>query len=154
MPTVLKPAQISFLYNDFGYVYNYVYDLPSFCRYLPVMKEFTGTASVRLAELEDLFVDMKARVSLWSFQAEFIATMPGFFIYVEKLWGFCLLKQCRSGWNALSFYYFQLINAFYWHIESFLTYYDFQKTLYFLGKMWRALKFLSSIHTSREFGSV
>merc|ERR1711953_65140 len=30
-------------------------------RYLPVMKEFTGTASVRLAELEDLFVDMKAR---------------------------------------------------------------------------------------------
>ena len=31
-------------------------------RYLPVMKEFTGTASVRLAELEDLFVDMKARV--------------------------------------------------------------------------------------------
>ena len=32
-------------------------------RYLPVMKEFTGTASVRLAELEDLFVDMKARVS-------------------------------------------------------------------------------------------
>ena len=34
-----------------------------FFRYLPVMKEFTGTASVRLAELEDLFVDMKARVS-------------------------------------------------------------------------------------------
>ena len=32
-------------------------------RYLPVMKEFSGTASVRLAELEDLFVDMKARVS-------------------------------------------------------------------------------------------
>ena len=32
-------------------------------RYLMVMKEFTGTASVRLAELEDLFVDMKARVS-------------------------------------------------------------------------------------------
>ena len=34
-----------------------------FCRYLAVMKEFSGTASVRLAELEDLFVDMKARVS-------------------------------------------------------------------------------------------
>jgi hypothetical protein len=33
------------------------------CSYLPVMKEFTGTASIRLAELEDLFVDMKARVS-------------------------------------------------------------------------------------------
>ena len=47
-----------------GCVYNCVHDLPSFCRYLPVMKEFTGTASVRLAELEDLFVDMKARVSL------------------------------------------------------------------------------------------
>ena len=66
---------------------NYVHDLPSFCRYLPVMKEFTGTASVRLAELEDLFVDMKARVSLWSFQAEFIATMAGFSTFVQKLWG-------------------------------------------------------------------
>ena len=32
-------------------------------RYLPVMKEFMTMASVRLAELEDLFVDMKARVS-------------------------------------------------------------------------------------------
>ena len=32
-------------------------------RYLPVMKEFLGKASVRLAELEDLFIDMKARVS-------------------------------------------------------------------------------------------
>ena len=31
-------------------------------RYLPVMKEFVSGASVRLAELEDLFVDMKARV--------------------------------------------------------------------------------------------
>ena len=31
-------------------------------RYLPVMKEFMTMASVRLAELEDLFVDMKARV--------------------------------------------------------------------------------------------
>lgn len=30
-------------------------------RYLPVMKEFVSGASVRLAELEDLFVDMKAR---------------------------------------------------------------------------------------------
>jgi len=30
-------------------------------RYLPVMKEFQSVASVRLAELEDLFVDMKAR---------------------------------------------------------------------------------------------
>jgi len=30
-------------------------------RYLPVMKEFMTMASVRLAELEDLFVDMKAR---------------------------------------------------------------------------------------------
>ena len=34
-----------------------------FLRYLPVMKEFVSGASVRLAELEDLFVDMKARVS-------------------------------------------------------------------------------------------
>ena len=32
-------------------------------RYLPVMKEFHAKASVRLAELEDLFIDMKARVS-------------------------------------------------------------------------------------------
>lgn len=32
-------------------------------RYLTVMKEFTAKASVRLAELEDLFIDMKARVS-------------------------------------------------------------------------------------------
>ena len=32
-------------------------------RYLPVMKEFMTVASVRLAELEDLFTDMKARVS-------------------------------------------------------------------------------------------
>jgi dishevelled associated activator of morphogenesis len=32
-------------------------------RYLPVMKEFLSKASVRLAELEDLFTDMKARVS-------------------------------------------------------------------------------------------
>ena len=32
-------------------------------RYLPVMKEFNAKASVRLAELEDLFIDMKARVS-------------------------------------------------------------------------------------------
>ena len=39
------------------------------------MKEFTGTASVRLAELEDLFVDMKARVSLWSFQAVYMQAM-------------------------------------------------------------------------------
>ena len=31
-------------------------------RYLPVMKEFMTMASVRVAELEDLFVDMKARV--------------------------------------------------------------------------------------------
>ena len=31
-------------------------------RYLPVMKEFHAKASVRLAELEDLFIDMKARV--------------------------------------------------------------------------------------------
>merc|ERR1719273_1107913 len=30
-------------------------------RYLPVMKEFMTTASVRLTELEDLFTDMKAR---------------------------------------------------------------------------------------------
>lgn len=30
-------------------------------RYLPVMKEFSVKASVRLAELEDLFIDMKAR---------------------------------------------------------------------------------------------
>lgn len=33
-------------------------------RYLPTMKEFVAKASVRLAELEDLFIDMKARVSL------------------------------------------------------------------------------------------
>ena len=33
-------------------------------RYLPVMKEFMTTAQVRLTELEDLFTDMKARVSL------------------------------------------------------------------------------------------
>ena len=32
-------------------------------RYLPVMKEFMATAQVRLTELEDLFTDMKARVS-------------------------------------------------------------------------------------------
>ena len=32
-------------------------------RYLPVMKEFMTTAQVRLTELEDLFTDMKARVS-------------------------------------------------------------------------------------------
>ena len=32
-------------------------------RYLPVMKEFMSTAQVRLTELEDLFTDMKARVS-------------------------------------------------------------------------------------------
>jgi dishevelled associated activator of morphogenesis len=32
-------------------------------RYLPVMKEFLAKAAVRLAELEDLFIDMKARVS-------------------------------------------------------------------------------------------
>ena len=31
-------------------------------RYLPVMREFLAMASVRLAELEDLFTDMKARV--------------------------------------------------------------------------------------------
>ncbi len=31
-------------------------------RYLPVMKEFSAKTAVRLAELEDLFVDMKARV--------------------------------------------------------------------------------------------
>ena len=31
-------------------------------RYLTVMKEFSGKASVRLAEIEDLFIDMKARV--------------------------------------------------------------------------------------------
>ena len=30
-------------------------------RYLPVMREFMAMASVRLAELEDLFTDMKAR---------------------------------------------------------------------------------------------
>ena len=35
-----------------------------FSRYLPVMKEFQSLASVHLAELEDLFVDMKARVRL------------------------------------------------------------------------------------------
>ena len=35
-------------------------------RYLPVMKEFHAKASVRLAELEDLFIDMKARVSQYS----------------------------------------------------------------------------------------
>ena len=34
-------------------------------RYLTVMKEFNGKASVRLAEIEDLFIDMKARVSIW-----------------------------------------------------------------------------------------
>ena len=33
-------------------------------RYLPVMKEFMTTAQVRLTEMEDLFTDMKARVSL------------------------------------------------------------------------------------------
>ena len=33
-------------------------------RYLPVMKEFMATAQVRLTELEDLFTDMKARVSV------------------------------------------------------------------------------------------
>ncbi len=32
-------------------------------RYLPVMREFMSTAQVRLTELEDLFTDMKARVS-------------------------------------------------------------------------------------------
>ena len=32
-------------------------------RYLPVMKEFMTTAQVRLTELEDVFTDMKARVS-------------------------------------------------------------------------------------------
>ena len=31
-------------------------------RYLSVMKDFMSTASVRLSEIEDLFVDMKARV--------------------------------------------------------------------------------------------
>ncbi len=30
-------------------------------RYMPVMKEFSVKATVRLAELEDLFIDMKAR---------------------------------------------------------------------------------------------
>ncbi len=30
-------------------------------RYLPVMKEFSAKTAVRLAELEDLFIDMKAR---------------------------------------------------------------------------------------------
>ena len=30
-------------------------------RYLAVMREFMAMASVRLAELEDLFTDMKAR---------------------------------------------------------------------------------------------
>ena len=33
-------------------------------RYLPVMREFMSTAQVRLTELEDLFTDMKARVSV------------------------------------------------------------------------------------------
>ena len=32
-------------------------------RYLAVMKEFATKTAVRLAELEDLFIDMKARVS-------------------------------------------------------------------------------------------
>ena len=31
-------------------------------RYLPVMKEFVSMGSVRLAEMEDLFTDMKSRV--------------------------------------------------------------------------------------------
>ena len=34
-------------------------------RYLPVMKEFSAKTAVRLAELEDLFIDMKARVSFF-----------------------------------------------------------------------------------------
>jgi hypothetical protein len=36
------------------------------CRYLPVMREFMTMGSVRLAELEDLFTDMKSRVGLFS----------------------------------------------------------------------------------------
>ncbi len=36
---------------------------PTVCRYLPVMKEFMTMASVRLGEMEDLFTDMKSRVS-------------------------------------------------------------------------------------------
>ena len=31
-------------------------------RYLPVMREFMTMGSVRLAEMEDLFTDMKSRV--------------------------------------------------------------------------------------------
>ena len=33
-------------------------------RYLAVMKEFSTKAAVRISELEDLFIDMKARVRL------------------------------------------------------------------------------------------
>ena len=34
-------------------------------RYLPVMKEFMTMGSVRLGEMEDLFTDMKSRVTRW-----------------------------------------------------------------------------------------
>ena len=39
-------------------------------RYLAVMREFMAMASVRLAELEDLFTDMKARFGFEKFQEE------------------------------------------------------------------------------------
>jgi hypothetical protein len=36
------------------------------------MKEFVTGASVRLAELEDLFVDMKARVRYWKKSYQYV----------------------------------------------------------------------------------
>lgn len=36
-------------------------------RFLPVMKEFLSSATCRFSELEDLFQDMKTRVSLTTF---------------------------------------------------------------------------------------
>jgi hypothetical protein len=40
------------------------YETNMMCRYLPVMREFMTMGSVRLAELEDLFTDMKSRVGI------------------------------------------------------------------------------------------